>query len=269
MQEREGERGELLRKFVRTLWKAVPQAARPVMKRIYSSRTMPTHWVPALKAFSILLFRYGYLDSVIRRAPVDGRGGPLPWYTYPAIEFINQLDFTGKTVFEFGSGFSTLFWAARAKRVVSVENDAEWYRIVREQLPANCELLLETDLDRYADAITQYPEGFDVIVVDGGSRRKCCLQALNALKKGGVIVLDNSDWSGESSYTLRNGGLLEVDMTGFAPINAFTCTTSFYFERSFNVPPRGDRQPAYGVGAKRMDWEAKETAARRLAEQNT
>jgi hypothetical protein len=49
--------------------------------------------------------------------------------------------------------------------------------------------------------------------------------------------------------------LLEVDMTGFAPICGHVQTTSFYFERQFNVPPLGDRQPLPGIGSRDSNWE--------------
>src|SRR5688572_10403591 len=64
-------------------------------------------------------------SPVCSRATSSGCSGqPIPWYTYPAIEFIRQLDFSQSTVFEYGSGNSTMFWAASAARVISVEEDA-------------------------------------------------------------------------------------------------------------------------------------------------
>ena len=100
---------------------------------------------------------------------------------------------------------------------------------------------------------------FDVIVVDGPARGrtrlKCCRAALAALREGGLIILDNSDWLPESSNLLRTSGLLEVDFTGFAPICGHVQTTSLYFQRAFNVPPANGRQPMPGRGARRDNWE--------------
>ena len=220
---------------------------------------MPLHWLKSWRVFRILNFQYGYLRSVATETPLDSRSEPQPWYTYPALEYLKQLDFRGKVVFEYGSGNSTRFWARRAARVVSVEHNPAWYDRVRPLLPANCELMLEPDSDRYADAVRSYAEPFDVIVIDGlvtgRTRLKCARAAVRALRPGGMIILDNSDWLPESSRYLRESGLIEVDMTGFAPINDYTCTTSFYFHRAFDFQPLEDRQPVAGVGARPYNWE--------------
>jgi hypothetical protein len=195
----------------------------------------------------------------VTETPLDGRRNPQPWYTYPALEYLKQLDFSDKVVFEYGCGHSTLFWARRAARVVSVEHNPAWYDRVRPLLPETCELLLEQESDSYAKTAGRFSQRFDVIVIDGlvtgRTRLKCARAAVLALRPGGMIILDNSNWLPESSRYLRESGLLEVDMTGFAPINAYTCTTSFYFHRAFDFQPLEDRQPIAGVGARPYNWE--------------
>jgi hypothetical protein len=187
------------------------------------SRALPLHWGAPLRAFAILSFQYGHVRSVSGGIPVDRVGRPIPWYTYPAIEFLRQLDFGDRVVFEYGAGNSTLFWADIARRVVSVEDDPAWHARIAPRLPPNVEL-------------------------------------------GGLIILDNADWLPESSRLLRDAGLLEVDMTGFAPVNGYVSTTSFFFHRAFDVPPKADRQPVPGVGARPLNWEKGATAERLAAE---
>ena len=76
------------------------------------------YWRSSFRAAKILCFSYGHLRSVRAASPVDAAGKPIPWYTYPAIDFLRQLDLSERTVFDIhGSGKSTLFWAARAARV--------------------------------------------------------------------------------------------------------------------------------------------------------
>jgi Methyltransferase domain len=219
----------------------------------------PTIWKPAIKAARALWFDYAHLRTVLTRSCVDSRQQPVPWYTYPAIEYLKSLDFSDKTIFEYGSGNSTLFWAARAKRVVSVEDDDAWYARIAPQLPANCEIRLDEDLASYADTIRRYPEPFDVIVVDGaargGTRLRCSRNALAALRPGGMIILDNSDWLPESARLLRESGLIQVDMTGFAPICGHTQSTSVFLHREFNFAPCGERQPLPGPASVPNVWE--------------
>ena len=219
----------------------------------------PTTWMPALKAARALWFDYAHLRSVLTKSCVDSAQQPVPWYTYPAIEYLKSLDFRDKTVFEYGSGNSTLFWAARARRVVSVEDDDAWFARIAPQLPANCEIALDEDLTTYADTITRYPEGFDVIVVDGaargGTRLRCSRNAVAALRPGGMIILDNSDWLPESAQLLRESGLIQVDMTGFAPICGHTQSTSVFLHREFQFAPCGARQPLPGPASIPNVWE--------------
>src|SRR5262245_12435525 len=219
----------------------------------------PKYWRRSLRAANILWFSYGHFKSVCAGSSVDGAGRPIPWYTYPAIDFLRQLDLSEKTVFEYGSGNSTLFWAARAARVVSVEDDERWSERLKNAVPANCTILQEPDLHRYAEVIDSYPEKFDIIVVDGpargGTRLQCARAALNHLKAGGMIILDNSDWLPDSARLLRQADLLQVDMHGFIPIGDHTQTTSFFFDRQCRFAANGTRQPLPCVGALAWDWE--------------
>lgn len=196
----------------------------------------------------ILRQGHGHALSLRRREPVDASGRPLPWFTYPAIEYLRQLDFSGRSVFEFGSGGSTVFWCERAARVVSVEHDEAWHDRVRRRLPENGELVFAPDAADYVGALERRPENFDVIVVDGVERRACCGAALRKLAPGGLVILDNADWHQKSAAVLREAGLLEVDMTGFGPINDYTWTTSLFFHREFRARPAGPRQPMPGIG---------------------
>jgi hypothetical protein len=217
-----------------------------------------TAYTIAFAAARTLWFEFGHLRGCRERLAGDRDGRPVPWYTYPAIEYLKQLDYVDKDVFEYGSGQSTLFWAERARHVVTVEDDEAWYAVVRKKVPANCELILETDLSEYPQHIQRYPGGFDVVIVDGAARGKtrlkCCRAARAALRPGGMIVLDNSDWLPRSAEFLRDSGLIEVDMTGLVPLAGHTQTTSFFLDRAFAFAPHG-RQPMPGPGATIQDWE--------------
>lgn len=234
---------------------------RPLLRRFKTSPFMPHHWRKAWRLFKILNFDYGHLKSVAMDKPLDSDGLPYPWYTYPAIEYLKQLDFSDKAVFEYGCGHSTLFWGARAAQVVSVEHNQQWYDLVRAKLPGNCTLIHAPESDDYAAAIARSGQQFDVIVVDGlvagRTRLKCARAAVPCLRDGGMIILDNSDWLPESAYHLRSVGLIEVDMTGFAPINDYTCTTSFFLHRNFAFEALQPRQPMPGIGARPFNWEEK------------
>jgi len=182
--------------------------------------------------------------------PVDGDGKFQPWLTYPLIEYLNGLDFSGKDVFEFGAGGSTLYWAQRARSVTSVEFDAGWYETLKPKLPANATLIHENNGHRYADAPREFaPRRFDVVVVDGAERYRSARTAIDVVAADGMIILDNAEWYPNTSDMIVEAGFIEIRFSGFSPINAFTATSSLFVSRSFAFqtssearrPPRGGK----------------------------
>lgn len=198
---------------------------------------------------NVLDCHFGHAATRRQRACVDRNGEPIPWYTYPAIEYLSQLDHGDSHVFEFGSGNSTLFWGRRAKSVISVENDPDWSREIATRVGrAPIELRLVENLDDYAATIRKADGPFDLIVVDGRRRYSCAREALSRLRPGGLIVLDNADWYPNTTAMLRAAGLIQVDMSGFGPINAYTWTTSLFLDRAFRPRPLAGRLPATPTG---------------------
>jgi hypothetical protein len=210
---------------------------------------MPGCWMRSLRAYRIFSFDYGHLRSAATMRSIDGGGEPLPWITYPAVEFLKQLDLSDKSVFEYGCGGSTVFWGRAARTVDSVEHLEDFYREVRPLLPSNCSLSLEIDPEAYIAAIAKRGEPYDVIVIDGHSRVACSRIAPAHLKPGGFVLLDNSEWFYEAAANLREADLIEVDMAGFAPINDFVSTTSFFFHREYRGKSKADRQPVGAIGS--------------------
>jgi hypothetical protein len=210
---------------------------------------MPGCWMRSLRAYRIFSLQYGHLRSAATMRSIDRAGEPLPWITYPAVEFLKQLDLSDKSVFEYGCGGSTIFWGRAARTVDSVEHVEDFYREIRPMLPSNCSLSLEIYPEAYLNAIARRGEPYDVIVIDGHSRVACSRIAPAYLKPGGFIVLDNSEWFYEAAANLREADLIEVDMSGFAPINDFVSTTSFFFHRDYRVKPKADRQPVGAIGS--------------------
>ena len=61
-----------------------------------------------IKNFAILARRYGQFETMKKWSCLDREGRPIPWYTYPAIEYLASLDLSGMKVLEYGSGNSSL-----------------------------------------------------------------------------------------------------------------------------------------------------------------
>jgi hypothetical protein len=219
-----------------------------MIKKILRSSFIQSLWL-TVKNYRILSHDLGQYKSMRSRECRDVNNNAIPWYTYPAIEYINQLDFSDKIIFEYGSGYSTLFWAKRCKEIVSVEDSREWFNRLKDKMPDNVEYLLKENESEYVRVINNYTAKYDIIIIDGNHRYECAIEALNRLKDTGFIILDNSDWKEKTSKLLRDSDLIEVDMSGFGPINGYTWTTSFYFKRNVSLIPAHNQQPVHGVGS--------------------
>jgi hypothetical protein len=142
-----------------------------------------------------------------------------PWWTYGAIGLVEEhLRRCGGNarVFEYGSGASSLWLAARSGEVHTVEHDAWFADVMRGALARSAsgarvtlhEVLAEemdrpitrsgrrgedtVDYTKYARSV-EIPGGlFDLVVVDGRARVACMEEALSHLAPGGLLVFDDA-----------------------------------------------------------------------------
>lgn len=203
-------------------------------------------FLKALKRLAInartLAREQGFSRSVREGLPVDASGAALPWYTYPAIEYLGQFDFRGRAVFEYGAGNSSHFWTARGAAVCAVENDERWYAELAASVP-RLEIELCRAKDDYVGSIARRGRAFDLIAIDGVWRRACANAAPAHLAPGGAIVMDNSDRHPQATADLRARGFLQVDFNGFGPVNAYAWTTSLFVKADWPLQ-RAFRDPA-------------------------
>jgi hypothetical protein len=71
-----------------------------------------------------------YLQNLFVRPIHSG----LPWFTFGAIDFLNTYIRPYHTVFEYGCGGSTIFFAARAASIECVEHNRAWATSVSPEL---------------------------------------------------------------------------------------------------------------------------------------
>ena len=208
-----------------------------------SNSSRQAGFVEKLRALKSLLPHAGMLrerglaKSLQKMSPIDVDGNPLPWMSYPFIDYMAGLDLSKFRLFEFGSGNSTRYWAQRCSEVVAVENDRRWFEEISGIVPPNARVIFAEDEAAYLGTIEQNGV-FDVIVVDGAmDRRRMAERAVRFLQPTGFLVLDNSDVWVSAAQSLRNAGLIQVDMTGFAPAAHFEQTTSLFLQPGFRPVP--------------------------------
>ena len=169
-------------------------------------------------------------------AVVDASGKELPWFTYPATDYLKPLISPKMKVFEYGSGFSTLWWSKRVSEVVSCEHDQERYAYLSQQLPPNVDYRLHplTVDGEYSKCIKNTAQNFDVCVIDGRDRVNCAKYAIESLSNWGIIIWDNSD---REEYKLgyqllSQNNFRRIDFWGLGPVNSYSWCTSIFYRRN-------------------------------------
>jgi hypothetical protein len=189
---------------------------------------------------------YNHGRTITEKQPMWADGAPIPWMTYPAICWLDQMDFSDKQVFEYGCGASTLYWARRSKRVFSVEHDQAWCERTRGLAPSNAEVAFASGMDYVRTVARNAPH--DVIVVDGRWRAECVMASHGFLAHNGMIILDNAERYPVLTDFYRQRDFIQVDMVGYGPQNTYIWCTSFFLSRSFSFSPVKPAQPHAGPG---------------------
>lgn len=186
----------------------------------------------------------------------------IPWLSFGAIKFLNNIARPEMLVFEYGSGGSTFFWSSKVKHVISIEHERKWYDIIQEELKRdnikNVEYILaeaEADLEfsskdfanpkhyissdplfkekkfeNYAKQIDRFPDQlFDIVIVDGRARPSCILHAVSKVKENGFLIVDNSERNHySSSFASYLSNWKRKNFLGAVPYNYHFSQTSIF-----------------------------------------
>lgn len=161
-----------------------------------------------------------------------------PWWGRSIIDFVKKHLDNSLSVFEWGSGNSTLFWSHHVKEVVSIEHNKQWYERMLEVAPENASVkYYELKYGGgYCKAILDEKREFDIILIDGRDRVRCAQNAVLRLKEKGIIIWDNSEREAyKSGYEfLKRQGFKQVEISsiiyGLPGIEDFT--SIFYKENN-------------------------------------
>ncbi|MDC2992952.1 hypothetical protein OAY94_00895, partial [Prochlorococcus sp. AH-736-F17] len=187
----------------------------------------------SLRNSKILGQKYGQYQSAKEWSCINAEGLPIPWYTYPTIEYLNNLKLDGISVLEYGSGNSSLYYLRRGAKVVSIENDRDWYEKIKgENIDDSFDYVFANSDSEYIHR--KEINSADVIVIDGSYRPECAEYVIQNILDGNsnpsMIIFDNSDWYPKTIKKLDDKiEWVRVDFCGFGPINGYTWVTSIYF----------------------------------------
>jgi hypothetical protein len=208
------------------------------LKRYLPSLSVFAKWLGLRFSRRSFLRKAGFFESVRYRAPVRPDGSPLPWMNYAMIMFLEERLKPEMSIFEYGSGNSTLFFASRVKLVVSVEKDAGWHGHVAESMPENVNLILCQPFSKeaYLKVIGEQGQAFDVVIVDAEERGACLVDAPNWITSKGVVILDDASEAayGKDMEAIMAQGFRRLIFEGLKP-GGFNAYRTAIFYRSDNV----------------------------------
>jgi hypothetical protein len=182
------------------------------------------------------------------RNPVSAQ---VPWISFEAREAIERylVSMEGRaTVFEYGSGGSTLWYAHLSAKVICVEHDLAWYERMESEIRRSgiesCEISLKSpeegmprsvpmtngqvtygsshpgDYETYVRAIDRFADkSFDLVAIDGRSRAACLVHAAPKVRPGGFLYLDDSE---RPEYALALSAFCRwerVELGGLRPLD--------------------------------------------------
>lgn len=180
-----------------------------------------------------MLRELGWVESVRTQKPCRKDGSPIPWMNYHVIRFLQDRLSNDLSLFEYGSGNSTMWYASLVKDVKSIETDSQWYEYVRGMMPANVELVLfdATSGTRYCDIAGQQDRKFDVVVVDAEDRTECLMTAHGAVTERGVVILDDATFDAHAPGidSLARHGFRRLDFEGLKPASIRAYRTSIFY----------------------------------------
>ncbi|MEO0137827.1 MAG: hypothetical protein ABIL86_09895 [candidate division WOR-3 bacterium] len=154
------------------------------------------------------LFKPRYLFYRIRGKLFEIMHPEVPWLGNSAILFLDNWLKPSDIGFEWGSGRSTIWIGRKVKHLISIEDKQDWYIKIKEEIAINglngkidlrfipCELKEQDEPEShpYADIILNYPDAyFDFILIDRNIRSLCMERAIEKIKQGGLLILDNAN----------------------------------------------------------------------------
>jgi predicted O-methyltransferase YrrM len=144
-----------------------------------------------------------------------GKTPERPWIVPAAIGWLRRRIRPDWSVLELGAGRSTVWFARRAGRVLSFEDNEWWAGQTRDRLR---ELGLDNvnlrvgPIEELADSVDGLPDdAFDLVVMDfleapGVSRVDALKPAMKKVRPGGLLLFDDSDRPGYAqAFELLDG----------------------------------------------------------------
>lgn len=112
----------------------------------------------------------------------------MPWYVLPVLKWLKEQPVKDWKVFEYGAGYSTVWWRANCREIKGVESSKSWAKAMSIDHR-------EDEYEYVTHIDTAGIELCDCVVIDGIYRENCLRYAIDFMKPGGILIVDN--WESE------------------------------------------------------------------------
>jgi hypothetical protein len=191
----------------------------------------------------------GWFKSSFQKKCIDKNGKAIPWWAYGATKFLENKISPNLKVFEFGSGYSTLWLANKVIDLTSIDDNQTWINLLKSKIPSNVNLIYSETEDtkygnrtflpigqtkyNYSKEINKYNKKFDIIIIDGVDRNNCIVESLKNLSSCGVIILDNLELSylmTDAMDLIYKDGFKLLDFWGISPGISHESGTGIFYK---------------------------------------
>ncbi len=182
-----------------------------------------------------------------------GGGSPLqsglPWIAWKAIDYLERCDFREKVVYEYGGGGSTIYFAQRGAKVITIETHPQWTELILDEVRkqkledkvtlVSFDIIDEDSKRQYLDHIlTAGP--WDIALIDGDdsaysgrvkfplTRMECVPNVLATMHPGCMVLVDDSWRSGYLSARQSFSAAKRIAFRGLGPHRPGVTQTDIY-----------------------------------------
>lgn len=126
----------------------------------------------------------------------DETGMVLPWYTKSFLDELVTWELRDKVVFEYGAGASTVWYMDKGATVISFDSNKDYVDEIYKAIARNSYKGMIYVLSNKENVIVQAGTRgtFDIAIIDCDPiqwRDACVQPALDCLKPGGKLIIDN------------------------------------------------------------------------------
>ena len=160
----------------------------------------------------------------------------IPRLTFDFLDYFKKYDLKDKICVEIGSGDSTIYWSNYFKKIISYENDLNYFNDIKEKTKNMLNVnILKLQKNIFNDVIFKKNiNEADVVIIDNNSnyikRKDFCIFVKENKNKNSLIVLDNGTWN-INAYNYLIEHFFCLDFPGINKQNELTVTSLFFEEK--------------------------------------